>query len=96
MDAPPAKPRFKSVPLILPISYNYNPATNEVSASDRKAKGLKPVEEGVRILSSIRGPVAVISIVGAYRKGKSYGHVTRATLPLNTVQILSKSPAWLE
>lgn len=73
MDAPPpAKPKFKSLPLILPNSYNYDPATNAVTKSDRKVTGLKAMEEGLRILSSIRGPVAVISIVGAYRKGKSY------------------------
>lgn len=62
-----------SIPLILPNDCEYDFSTNQL----RKREGvprnkLEVMEEAVTLLQGIEKPVAVLSICGPYRTGKSY------------------------
>ena len=66
-----------SLPLILPSYCSYNRSTQEITENrdytlDDRGSEFWLVPETVRILESISKPVAVVSICGPYRSGKSY------------------------
>ena len=66
-DLPP------SIPLILPSNGTYDFKKNELSLDKSKPRStLKPLPEALEMLRSITKPVAVISICGPCRTGKSY------------------------
>lgn len=62
----------RSVPLVLPSNFVYNPATRSVTKDNaRPATGVYIVDEGLSFLRALQGPLAVLSIAGRARTGKS-------------------------
>ena len=68
-----------SLPLILPGNCSYNADTHQVTAALRMEEDetttklqFHLVEETLALIESISKPVAVVSICGPYRSGKSY------------------------
>ncbi len=65
-----------SLPLVLPSSYSFDFETQQLTyenkSSGKMASEFKLVPEAVRLLESISKPVAVVSINGPFRSGKSY------------------------
>ena len=70
----PGKILPPALPLIISSPDNWNPVTNELEAPKLAppVQGLKLVDEAVELLKSIDKPLAVLSICGPYRSGKSY------------------------
>ncbi len=63
----------RSMPLVIPNDREYDITTNELRAiPGERRSGLKIVPETLRLLESIRRPVAVLAICGPSRTGKSY------------------------
>ena len=75
-----AKTQFKSVPLFLPNTVQYDKKTNLVSESINNIDGSDSTREelvlvpgaGLDILQSIDKPVSFIACIGPYRTGKSF------------------------
>ena len=62
-----------SMPLIIPNDCEYDVSTNDLRPiPDERRTSLKIVPETLRLLEGIERPVAVLSICGPYRSGKSY------------------------
>ena len=65
-----------SLPLILPGNLSYDSAIHQLSAAQPIEGGIDLkfhlVEETLALLQTISKPVAVLSIFGPYRSGKSY------------------------
>ena len=62
-----------SLPLVLPNNLKYDPATDKVTRLPSVTRTrLEIVPSTVKFLSQIREPVAVLSIAGMARSGKSY------------------------
>lgn len=63
-----------SIPLVYPNNCCYDPETFLINPppKDSSAKTLEVVPEALQLLNSIGKPVAVVSICGPYRSGKSY------------------------
>ena len=66
---------FSSIPLVIPSRYSYNPATNfieEGPATDDPQK-LIINDKALELIQSIKAnEIAILSICGPYRSGKSY------------------------
>ena len=63
----------RSMPLIIPNDTRYDASTNELLAVPGVQRtSLKTVPETLRLLETIQRPVAVLSIGGPCRSGKSY------------------------
>ena len=61
-----------SIPLVLPDDTTYDSATNTVQPNKMPRSQLCLVGDAVQLLRSIEKPIAVLSICGPYRTGKSY------------------------
>ena len=62
-----------SVPLIYPNNGTYNLTKNVLSLDEDKPRsGFQVLPEALKLLESIQKPVAVVSICGPCRTGKSY------------------------
>ena len=62
-----------SVPLIVPDDCEYDPRTKQLRRREGVTRSkLEVVEDAVALLQDINKPVAVLSICGPYRTGKSY------------------------
>ena len=64
-----------SVPLIISSKDHWNPATCQLETAEKpdpNSHSLQLVEDGLELLRSIDKPLAVLSICGPYRSGKSY------------------------
>ena len=73
----PGRTSPPSIPLILPSSHVWDPESGKVIPREPKSKPpvdlkLVIVEEAVDFLRTIDKPLAVLSICGPYRSGKSY------------------------
>ncbi len=64
-----------SIPVIYRTNMEYDPATNTLKrkpdSRDHEA-GLQLYSQAARLLKSIKKPLAVVSVCGRYRSGKSY------------------------
>ena len=62
-----------SLPLIIPDDTEYNPKTNQLTRKPgAKRTKLVLVEDTLQLVRLLNKPVAVLSICGPYRTGKSY------------------------
>ena len=63
-----------AIPLIISSQDSWNPDSNvlESSSSGAQSQELRLVDEAVELLQTIDKPMAVLSICGPYRTGKSY------------------------
>ena len=66
-----------SLPLVLPSTFSFDFETQQLTEVKcvgpvRKASEFKLVPEALKLLESISKPVAVVSINGPFRSGKSY------------------------
>ena len=62
-----------SIPLILPDDCEYDPRRNQLRPRDGVTRRkLEVVPDALALLEGIKKPVAVLSICGPYRTGKSY------------------------
>lgn len=62
-----------SIPLILPNDYEYNSVTKTIKKKPNAHRtSLYIVPEALKLLEAVDLPVAVISICGPMRTGKSY------------------------
>jgi hypothetical protein len=62
-----------AVPLCNPNNYHWEESECRlVPKQGVKRSELKPCEEGLKILRSIKGPLCVVCVVGPARTGKSY------------------------
>lgn len=62
-----------SLPLIIPNDCEYDSNTNQLRRKEGVPRNkLEVVDEAVSLLQEIRKPLAVLSICGPYRTGKSY------------------------
>lgn len=66
-----------SLPLVLPSNCSYDFSTHQLTDSSRGESGDEPVElklvpGTVKLLQGISKPVAVLSMCGPFRSGKSY------------------------
>ena len=63
----------KAIPLCIPNNCEWDETNNKFSRIKGTPRtSLYAVEAALRKLRAIRGPVCVVSIVGPYRRGKSY------------------------
>lgn len=67
-----SKNRNIAIPLCLPNNCQWNAATGEYIKTGGQRTSLYVVEEALKKLKTVKGPVCVVSIAGPYRKGKSY------------------------
>ena len=70
----PGKTLPPSIPLIISSQDNWDPLSCQLDAhkQDPNNHSLKLVDDAVELLCSIDKPLAVLSICGPYRSGKSY------------------------
>lgn len=63
-----------SIPLVFPDDFEYNASTCELKKVDKSKKRSKlvPCPEALKLLESIKKPLAVLTICGPARGGKSY------------------------
>ena len=62
-----------AIPLVIPNDTDYNTSTNELTQiPGEKRTGLILNKDALDLVRSIKKPVAVLSICGPYRTGKSY------------------------
>ncbi|XP_066019928.1 guanylate-binding protein 1-like [Pocillopora verrucosa] len=61
-----------AIPLCLPNNCQWNAATGEYIKTEGQRTSLYVVEEALKKLRTVKGPVCVVSIAGPSRKGKSY------------------------
>ena len=62
-----------SIPLILPNDYEYDLKTKSIiKKADVQRTSLYLVPEALELLSSVTSPLAILSICGPMRTGKSY------------------------
>ena len=62
-----------SIPLILPNDHEYDLKTKSITKkADVQRTSLYVVPEALELLSSISSPLAILSICGPMRTGKSY------------------------
>ena len=70
LDLPP------SIPLIISDSYTWNKDTNTISilpeAETRSVGSVQLISDAIQMIQSIEKPIAVASIFGPLRSGKSY------------------------
>ncbi|XP_027041427.1 guanylate-binding protein 2-like, partial [Pocillopora damicornis] len=62
----------RAIPLCLPGNYQWDPETMKCTKTGEERSYMYVVEEALKKLRRIKGPVCVVSITGPYRKGKSY------------------------
>ncbi|XP_067054266.1 guanylate-binding protein 1-like isoform X3 [Acropora muricata] len=61
-----------AIPLCLPNNCRWDATTGRCSETGERRSSLVIVDEALQKLSTLKGPVCVVSIAGPYRKGKSY------------------------
>ncbi|XP_015752495.1 PREDICTED: guanylate-binding protein 6-like isoform X3 [Acropora digitifera] len=61
-----------AIPLCLPNNCRWDAAKGRCSKTGEERSSLVIVDEALRKLRTLKGPVCVVSITGPYRKGKSY------------------------
>ena len=68
------KPLPSSIPLIIPTSCMWNKEKNCLSKYQprRNDNNIQLVDEAVQLIRTIDKPIAILSICGPYRTGKSY------------------------
>ena len=74
LSLPGGKTLPPSIPLIISSQDNWNPVSCqlETGKQDPNNHSLKLVDDAIELLRSINKPLAVLSICGPYRSGKSY------------------------
>ena len=61
-----------SLPLVLPSYCSFDNETQKLTVNKSDGDSLKLIPETLKLLEKISKPVAVVSICGPYRSGKSY------------------------
>ena len=74
LSLPGGKTLPPSIPLIISSQDNWNPVSCqlETGKQDLNNHSLKLVDDAIELLRSIKTPLAIFSICGPYRSGKSY------------------------